>query len=117
MGKWIYLIDAADDIEENIESGAYNPLLFRFDYQGRISGKEELLEESPLQFRERIRGDLEFNLYQYLAVLSQQTGSLDIQKNQGIIDNVIYFGMNRKTEEIINKKDETANEGESHESI
>ena len=107
MGKWIYLMDAADDIEENIESGAYNPLLYRFEYRG---GEDT---ETPRQFRERIRGDLEFNLYQYLAVLSQQTGSLDIRKNQGIIDNVIYLGMNRKTEEILNKTDK----GESNESI
>ena len=118
MGKWIYLIDAADDIEENIESGAYNPLLYRFAYRGAVGGADgdpagATEPESPQQFRERIRGDLEFNLYQYLAVLSQQTGSLDIQKNQGIIDNVIYFGMNRKTEEILNKTDK----GESDESI
>ena len=108
MGKWIYLIDAVDDIEENIESGAYNPLLYRFEYQGVTSG------ETPQQFRDRIRDKLEFNLYHYLAVLSEQTESLDIKKNRGIIDNVIYFGMNRKTEEIINQK---KNEGESDESI
>ena len=107
MGKWIYLMDASDDIEENIESGAYNPLLYRFENRGGEAG------ETPQQFRERIRGDLEFNLYQYLAVISQQTGSLDIRKNQGIIDNVIYLGMNRKTEEILNKTDK----GESNESI
>ena len=108
MGKWIYLIDAADDIEENIDSGAYNPLLYRFDYQGEDSG------ETPQQFRVRIRENLEFNLYHYLSVLSEQTGSLDIKKNRGIIDNVIFFGMNRKTEEILNKN---KNEGESDESI
>ena len=122
MGKWIYLIDAADDIEENIESGAYNPLFYRFDYKGRVSGSGELADETPQQFRDRIHEDLDFNLYHYLAVLSEQTGSLAIKKNQGIIDNVIYFGMNRKTEEIINKnKTEDNNtindEGESDESI
>ena len=123
MGKWIYLMDAADDIEENIESGAYNPLLYRFEYRGIAAAENAGPDnasadtgpgvETPQQFRERIRGDLEFNLYQYLAVLSQQTGSLDIRKNQGIIDNVIYLGMNRKTEEILNKTDK----GESDESI
>ena len=123
MGKWIYLIDAADDIEENIESGAYNPLLYRFDFKGNLSGSEELAEETPQQFRDRIHDNLDFNLYHYLAVLSEQTGSLDIKKNQGIIDNVIYFGMNRKTEEIINKNKNTEenntinDEGESDESI
>ena len=114
MGKWIYLIDAVDDIEENIESGAYNPLLYRFNYQGGAGDDPDFSDETPQQFRERIRDKLEFNLYHYLAVLSEQTESLDIKKNKGIIDNVIYFGMNRKTEEIINQK---KTEGEPNESI
>ena len=96
---------AVGDIEENIESGAYNPLLYRFEYKD---------SETPQEFRERIRDNLDFNLYHYLAVLSEQTGLLDIKKNRGIIDNEIFFGMNRKTEEILNKN---KNEGESDESI
>ena len=94
MGKWIYLIDAVDDIQENIEDGAYNPLFYRFKYEG----------EPADEFRDRIRSDLEFNLYQYLSVLSEHAESLDIKKNSGIIENVIYFGMNRKTEEILDNK-------------
>ena len=40
-------------------------------------------------------------------------GLLDIRKNKGIIENVIYFGMNRKTEEVISIKEK----GEADESI
>ena len=98
LGKWIYLIDAADDIEENIESGAYNPLLYRFNYDSA--------SESASQFRDRIAEPLNFNLYMYLSVIGKSLNSLDIKKNKGIIENVIYFGLNRKTEEIINKNDE-----------
>ena len=29
--------------------------------------------------------------------------ALDIKKNNGIIDNIIYFGMNRKTEAVLDK--------------
>lgn len=93
MGKWIYLADAIDDIEENIQSGAYNPLLFRFSYNAE--------NETPQAFRTRIEKDLKFNLYHYLAMVSNYMNSLDIKKNQGIIENIIYFGLNRKTEEII----------------
>lgn len=95
MGKWIYLIDAADDIEENIASGTYNPLLYRFSYDAGT--------ETPEEFRLRIEPELRFNLYQYLAVLSEHVNSLDIRKNKGIIDNVVYLGLNRKTEEIISR--------------
>lgn len=97
LGKWIYMIDAVDDIEENIESGAYNPLLFRFGFNAA--------NETADGFRARIEPDLRFNLYHYLAMLSRCTDSLDIRKNAGIIENVIYFGLNRKTEEIIMRTD------------
>ena len=95
MGKWIYLMDAVDDIEENLESGAYNPLIYRFQYSRKT--------ETPEEFRARIEGDLRFNLFHYLAMVSNYTNSLAIQKNQGIIENVIYFGLHRKTEEILRR--------------
>ena len=97
MGKWIYLIDAVDDIEENIKSGAYNPLLYRFNFDPK--------SESAQQFRNRIEEDLKFNLYHYLAMISNCLGALDIKKNKGIIENIIYFGLNRKTEEVIAQTD------------
>lgn len=97
LGKWIYLADATDDIEKDIESGAYNPLIYRYEYDP---------SESPADFRRRITPMLEFNLYQYLSVLEDVVNSLDIKKNQGIIENVIYFGLNRKTEEIIKGENE-----------
>lgn len=97
LGKWVYMIDAVDDIEDNIESGAYNPLLFRFGFDAS--------NETADEFRARIEPDLRFNLYHYLAMLSRCTDSLDIRKNAGIIENVIYFGLNRKTEEIIMRTD------------
>ncbi len=95
LGKWVYLIDAVDDIEENLESGAYNPLLYRFSYDKNT--------ETVEQFRARIDETLRFNLFHYLAVISEHINSLDIKKNHGIIDNVIYFGLNRKTEEILTR--------------
>ena len=102
MGKWVYLIDAADDIEDNLKTGAYNPLIYRFNYNS---------SESAEQFRKRIEEDLKFNLYHYLAMIGNCLDALEIKKNKGIIENVIYFGLNRTTEEIIYRK------GDQHESI
>lgn len=95
LGKWIYLIDAVDDIEENLESGSYNPLLYRFSY--------EAAGETPQEFRDRIEPDLRFNLFHYLAIASNSLQELPLQKNQGILENIIYLGLNRKTEEIITR--------------
>ena len=93
LGKWIYLIDAADDIEENIESGAYNPLLARFSFDSS--------RETASGFRDRIRDNLSMNLYICLAALSRYLDIPHIRKNRGIIENVVYLGLNRKTEEIL----------------
>ena len=30
LGRWIYLVDAADDLAEDFASGAYNPLIYRY---------------------------------------------------------------------------------------
>ena len=94
MGKWIYLVDAVDDIEENLESGSYNPLIYRFDYDDA---------ESTEAFRHRIDEDLRFNLFHYLAVTSEKVGALDMKKNSGIIENIVYFGLNRRTEEVLKR--------------
>ena len=31
LGRWIYLIDAADDLKDDMKSGGYNPLVLRYD--------------------------------------------------------------------------------------
>lgn len=102
LGKWIYLIDAADDIEENLETGAYNPLLYRFDYGGDTAAQDHG-GETPEDFRTRIDQALRFNLFQYLAVISETLEDLEIHKNSGIIENVVYLGLNRRTEEVLQR--------------
>lgn len=94
LGKWIYLMDAIDDIEENIESGAYNPLLYRFDYQ---QGEEN--------FRQRIMETCRFNLFHYLGEIANAVDLLPLKKNKGVIENIIYKGLLKKTEEITKEEE------------
>ena len=41
LGRWIYLVDAADDLAEDFASGSYNPLICRFGLE-----RGELTEEA-----------------------------------------------------------------------
>ncbi len=34
LGRWIYLIDAADDLKKDVETGSYNPLPLRYSLNG-----------------------------------------------------------------------------------
>ena len=41
LGRWIYLIDAADDFEKDAKSGNYNPLRYRYAVEGDRLGETE----------------------------------------------------------------------------
>lgn len=95
IGKWIYLIDAYDDLSEDSEKGNYNPLLTQWNYQQD--------RESMDVFRNRIKERTEFNLMFYLTELSKAWDELAIQRNHGLVENIVYSGLLKKTEEILTK--------------
>lgn len=35
IGKWIYLVDAFDDMEEDVKNSSYNPFIVQFKYTGQ----------------------------------------------------------------------------------
>ncbi|HVI39243.1 MAG TPA: DUF5685 family protein [Anaerovoracaceae bacterium] len=96
LGKWIYLIDAYDDIEENLKKHSFNPLIIQFEF--------DLQKETVDEFKERIRERVERNLVLYLAEIAKSCSHLKFEKNQGLIENILYFGLMRKTEEILRTK-------------
>lgn len=93
LGKWIYLADAADDLENDIEKGSYNPFVLRFGY--------DPAEETPEMFRRRIRDDMEQNLLILCSEMSRALDLLDMRTNVGIIDNIINMGLLRSTDNVL----------------
>lgn len=91
LGKWVYIIDAYDDIEKDNASGSYNPLLCQYKYKN----------QDIKAFKTDIAEEVRINL---LQALSQATSSIELLKlsNKGIIDNIIYEGLYSKTERILN---------------
>lgn len=91
LGKWIYLLDAYDDLEKDIKSGSYNPLIYQYKYERQDVGK----------FKQDIRDRVEFNLTYSLNEIARAFELLDPKINKGILENIIYMGMRRKTENIL----------------
>jgi hypothetical protein len=81
LGRWIYIIDAVDDLTDDVKSGSYN----------------------PLKFREYSRERLELTMKLSLATLSEAADVLPLRRNQAILENIIYVGLNMKTDEVIRK--------------
>lgn len=100
IGKWIYLIDAYDDIDENAKSGNYNPLICQYGYEVK---KGINPEKQLVVFRNEIKERVEYNLYYYLSEMAEAWKELKVVKNKGLIENIIYFGLMKKTEQVLRK--------------
>jgi hypothetical protein len=79
LGRYIYIIDAIDDLEKDKGSGAYNPLILRPEPQ-------EALKRAVLLDLSRV---------------CELTDQLNLAHNKGIIDNITYLGLRAKLDEVI----------------
>lgn len=86
LGRWIYVLDAYIDLEEDLQNSNYNPLLLQYEYR-----KEEGLEN----FKERIWESVEFNLTYTLSNLARAYELLELYRYKEILDNIIYVGLYR----------------------
>ena len=93
IGRWIYIIDAYDDMEKDLKTGSYNPILLQYGSEGKAS-------EVP--YCTEVKKKVEFGLTHSLSQIAASTELLDI-RNKGIIDNILYLGLSKKTQQILNK--------------
>lgn len=81
LGKFIYLIDAYDDLKKDEKNGSYNPLL-------------AMKKESPKEFETFVR----INLTSLMAECAKSFERLPIVENTDILRNIIYSGVWTKYE-------------------
>ncbi len=82
LGRWIYLADALDDYEDDVKNGSYNPFIYR---ENGKAGAEDVL-------------------YACLAEMEKSYALLDIRKNKGVLDNIVYWGLSRKSDVLLGKE-------------
>ncbi len=80
LGRWIYLVDAADDLAEDFASGSYNPLLERF-----------ALEEGRLT--EEAREGLVLSLDSSIRLMAAAYELWDFGAWSNVIRSVVYEGL------------------------
>ncbi|WP_122640470.1 DUF5685 family protein [Romboutsia sp. Marseille-P6047] len=85
IGKYIYLLDAYEDLDKDYEKGRYNPFI---EY---IDKKEEL----------KTRVDKLISIS--LGLLAQNIDSLNLRVNRNIIDNIVYSGVYLRYKNILDK--------------
>lgn len=82
LGRWIYHIDAVDDLEEDLKSGNYNPYILS---RGLEPGNSKALEKT----REYALLTLNASLAECVAAYNL----LDVRRFDGILRNILELGM------------------------
>ena len=90
LGKWVYLMDALDDISEDYKEKRYNPFLAKFQNY-----------ESREQFLETNRENLEFIMNSVYNGIVNSYNRLDVKISEGILSNVFYLGLKKQTDDMI----------------
>ena len=85
LGKYIYILDAYEDLEEDNKKGRYNPFI---DY---IDKKEEL------------KNKVDRLISMSLGMATKNIEQLNLEFNKSIIDNIIYSGVYLRYKSILEK--------------
>ncbi len=93
LGRWIYLVDAVDDLPDDLKEGAYNPYI--------VSRQLRLEEE------ERIRETQSYAVLTLNACLAECVAAynlLEIHRFDGILRNILEWGMPAAQKQAVTPK-------------
>lgn len=100
LGKWIYLLDAFDDLEKDLKNNEFNGI-------NSILNKDNIPYEN---FVNNIKGRISFILTSYANECSVALESLPIEKNRDILFNIFNFGLLEKMDRVFETKEMKINE-------
>ena len=85
IGKYIYILDAFEDLDEDYKKGRFNP------FKEYVNNKEEL------------RNKVDRLLSISLGMLAASIDDLGLEFNRGIIENIVYSGVYLRYKHILNE--------------
>lgn len=98
LGRWIYLIDAFDDIEKDIRADSFNPFVKRFELTIKdIEEDSELLEQARLYANE--------TLNMTVARAAKAFELLNLGDYAPIFNNIIYLGLGEAQRRALHEKE------------
>lgn len=86
VGRWIYIVDAFDDLDDDIKKKSYNP------FSGRVKNGEKISD---------IASELDLTLTYTMSSIAAAYDLLDIKKNDNILKNIIYVGMGNMQAKVL----------------
>ena len=93
LGRWIYVIDAVNDLEKDLKSGSYNPLI-KMGYTDF----------------EACARDMELSLTLTLDGIATSFELIDFKQNKDLIAKIIYISLKEKQQSILSGDRKDSNE-------
>ena len=93
IGRFVYLSDALDDLEQDVKQNSYNPFLVREDIANPTN--EQL---------ENIRENAKGSLFLTIAEIIKAYELLELTRFKPILDNIVYLGLKGNTEQIFSQR-------------
>ena len=93
LGKWIYLIDALDDFDEDKKKGLYNPFAITYPEE---KTKNDLIKNKNT--------DLNFIFGTVIEEIRNLTKKMEYAFNHDLTDNILMRGLAVKTKQIMENK-------------
>lgn len=97
LGRWIYFIDAADDLEDDIKTGSFNPLVSHFHLNGESKTEE-------LKGAKAYANDI---LNQTLSQLGAVLNLMEMNSMGTIVRNIVILGLPQMQKELLFEKEKT----------
>jgi len=91
LGKWIYIMDAYSDIDDDLKSNSYNAIIAKY---GRSLSAEEI--------RSKSYDEVKFVLEVCLSEIGKSYELLDIKRNSGLLENIVFLGLFNRTQKVLN---------------
>ncbi len=97
LGRWIYLMDAADDLKEDLQKCSFNPLIHRLGLSEYMGRGKVLPEEESKRAEEFCNEALNADI----AMMIPAMNLIDMEKFTNIISNVVEKGLPEVQREIL----------------
>ncbi len=93
LGKWVYICDAVDDVDDDFKKKGYNVFLQNYDYKDKatfLQDKQEVLDYVLMSAYNAILDDFD---------------KIQVKKYEGILTNIIWYGMLNNTKELLRRSE------------
>ncbi|WP_099206005.1 DUF5685 family protein [Scatolibacter rhodanostii] len=99
LGRWVYLMDASDDLADDLKSGSFNPLVQKLSLQSYVGKKQS--EAFSGEVRQKAETFCNEALNANLANLLPAINLISFQQFAPIIENIVQKGLPQVQKEIL----------------